>query len=147
MESLENTRLFHNLQTEVSTPIASLTHLHMANVPYSSATLNAPTFISDLNSKKEWIDLFFHYVYPILPIFHIPSFMSNWDKQDPALLCILFAFGKRFQLAHSGKTDFTEAEQYYHFARRSELLTVAPSVPSCQLAFLLCLYSASKLFF
>ena len=120
-----------------------LSSLPSQSIPSSSSAIQIH-ITSPCSSNQDYIllELFFHYMYPILPIFHKPSFMENWQSRDESLLNIMFAFAKRYQMASSGQTSFKEADAFYILSKRRNILIESPSLSALQFCFLCAVYSA-----
>lgn len=93
--------------------------------------------------SRDWIVQFFHYVYPILPLFHRPSFIATLESQCKATLAVMYALGHRYHRQPQAAPDLHAADAFYERAKKEAAgILNNTSLGSVRLAILLSLYAS-----
>jgi hypothetical protein len=100
-----------------------------------------------LQPSRQYIDAFFEFVYPFVPVFHKPTFFAHLDEQPLALLSIMHAFGLRYQVACLSATpDQSHSDLFFHQSRRLvDKDLELPKESTLQTVLLLSIYAGSKI--
>ena len=103
-----------------------------------------------LPPNRHFVELFFHYGYPLLPVFHRISFMARLEAQSQSLLYAMYALGLRFQGATTAidEPDHQHADEFYALSRKmvdKELEN--PTIATAQTLLILLIYAGSTFLF
>ncbi|KAJ3039627.1 hypothetical protein HDV00_012085, partial [Rhizophlyctis rosea] len=83
-------------------------------------------------ATAELIELYFHYVYPIMPLIHKPTFMRNLPNESPLMLNAMYAVAARYSTHPSIRTNpnalYNSGDVFYIKAR--ELVDHYMDVPN-----------------
>ncbi|KAJ3041018.1 hypothetical protein HK097_002401, partial [Rhizophlyctis rosea] len=101
------------------------------NSPVQSSIQPTPSAIPP-EATAELIELYFHYVYPIMPLIHKPTFMRNLPNESPLMLNAMYAVAARYSQHPAIRTNpnalYNSGDVFYIKAR--ELVDHYMDVPN-----------------
>ena len=91
---------------------------------------------SVLSPTLELVKIFFHHVYPFMPIFHMKTFLDDWNSQELTVLYAMCALACKY-------TQNSKAEEYYRLCKLtlSDKMGI-PSISGVQTLLLLTVYGS-----